>query len=99
MDVTLLFFDGCPNAMIARERLSEVFDRLGLDPSWITYRRIETCEEAERLNFRGSPSILIDDIDHFAEPNSPIGLSCRIYRTGAGTEGAPSVDDLTALLS
>ena len=98
MDVTFLSFDGCPNAAIAGQRLAEAFDRLGLDPSVITYATVDTAEEAERLAFRGSPSILINGTDPFAEPDSPVGLSCRIYRNDAGTEGAPSVDDLVALL-
>ena len=98
MDVTFLSFDGCPNAVIARQRLAEAFERLGVDPSVITYATVDTPEEAERLGFRGSPSILINGTDPFADNVSPVGLSCRIYRTEAGTEGAPSVDELTALL-
>jgi len=98
MDVTFLSFDGCPNAMIARQRLAEAFDRLGLDPSVITYATVDTPEEAQRLAFRGSPSILINGTDPFADNDSPVGLSCRIHRTDAGTEGAPSVDELTAVL-
>lgn len=42
--------------------------------------RVETIEEAERLGFHGSPSILVDGVDVFAEP-AGVGLSCRIYRT------------------
>lgn len=99
MDVTFLYFDGCPNSEVARERLAEALDRLGLDPSVVTYATVETTEEAERLGFRGSPSILIDGTDPFAADESPVGLSCRIYRTNAGVEGAPTVDALTTALS
>ncbi len=98
MDVSLLSFDGCPNAAIARQRLAEAFESLGLDVSVITYATVDTVEEAERVTFRGSPSILVNGSDPFAEPDSPVGLSCRIYRTDAGTEGAPSVDELIAVL-
>ena len=94
MGVTLLSFHACPNAVIARQRLAEAFERLGLDPSVITYATVDTPEKAKRLAFRGSPSILINGTD----PDSLVGLSCRIYRTDAGTDGAPSVDALTALL-
>lgn len=98
MDVTFLSFDGCPNAELARRRLAEALGRVGLDPSVVTYATVETPEEAERLAFRGSPSILVDGTDPFADDDSPVGLSCRIYRTGAGVEGAPSLDELTAAL-
>lgn len=98
MDVTLLTLDGCPNAVIARQRLTEAFDRLGLDPAAITYATVDSGDAAERLGFRGSPSILINGTDHFAGHDSPVGLSCRIYRTDTGIDGAPSVDQLTALL-
>lgn len=98
MDVTLLTLDGCPNAATAKQRLMEAFDRLGLDPAAITYATVDNGEAAERVGLRGSPSILIDGTDPFADDDNPVGLSCRIYRTDTGIDGAPSVDELTALL-
>lgn len=98
MQVTFLSIDGCPNADLARRRLVEALDRLDLDPAIVTFSTVHTTEEAEPLRFRGSPSILIDGIDPFADEAAPVGLSCRIYRTEFGIEGAPSVAALAEAL-
>ena len=54
--------------------------------------------EAERLGFRGSPTILLDGRDPFAATGDPVGLSCRVYRNEEGLEGAPSLARLRAAL-
>jgi hypothetical protein len=64
----------------------------------LTFQRVETPEEAERLAFRGSPTILVNGVDPFAEPGTPIGLACRVYRTPAGGDGAPTLSQLTEAL-
>ena len=64
----------------------------------VTRRRVETLEEAERVGFHGSPSILVDGVDLFAEPGAGVGLSCWVYRTPDGLSGAPTVEQLRAAL-
>ena len=59
---------------------------------------IETPEAAEQYGFRGSPTIIIDGSDPFADPDAPIGLSCRVYATEDGYAGSPSLDQLRAAL-
>ncbi|GAC1596023.1 MAG: hypothetical protein NVS3B21_19550 [Acidimicrobiales bacterium] len=98
MDLRLMYFDGCPNWTLARDRLREALQAVGADPSEIRLQAVETAEDAERLQFRGSPSILIDGADPFAAPHSPVGLACRIFQTDAGPQGAPSVGQLVAAL-
>lgn len=98
MLVTFLAIDGCPNADLARRRLVEALETLDLDTAIVTFTTVRTTAEAERLRFRGSPSILIDGIDPFAEGAAPVGLSCRMYRTELGIEGAPSVAALADAL-
>ena len=49
--------------------------------------RVDTQERAEALSFRGSPTVLIDGVDPWDDPNAPAGLSCRIYRTADGFAG------------
>lgn len=98
MDVRLLYFDGCPNWMLARDRLVEAVRAVGADPDEIRMEAVETPEEAERLQFRGSPSILIDGSDPFAAPGSPVGLACRRFQTDAGMQGSPSIDQLVAAI-
>ena len=100
MELTLLYFDGCPNSMIAYDRLVIVADELKDVDVTVTRRLVETLEDAERTGFRGSPSILVDGVDLFGEFDAPFGLSCRRYRTPDGPTGAPTVEQLrTALKS
>lgn len=97
MDIDLLYFEGCPSWKVADERLAVIAaDRPDLR---VTRRAVETVEEAERLGFHGSPSILLDGVDVFAEPGATAGLSCRIYRTPAGPAGAPTIEQLRELVS
>jgi len=51
------------------------------------------------VGFHGSPSILVDGVDLFAEPGAGVGLSCRVYRTPEGLSGAPTVEQLRAALA
>lgn len=61
--------------------------------------RVESEVEADRLSFRGSPTILIDGRDPFAVEDAPVGFSCRVYLTDVGYEGSPSVAQLREVLS
>ena len=97
MDVALLYFDGCPNWVEAQQRLTEALTAVGAESA---YRLVPvtTVEDAERLGFRGSPTVLVDGRDPFAESDAPVGLSCRVYRTPDGLRGAPTVEQLVAVL-
>lgn len=95
--VKLLYFQGCPNWEVARVRMEEALGRLGLGGE-IGLQRVETAEEADKLGFRGSPTVLIDGVDPFGDPDAPTGPSCRVYRTEKGVEGAPSVDQFVSVL-
>ena len=61
-------------------------------------RRVHTDADAEALGFSGSPTILVDGIDLFRQPDALVGLSCRLYRTAQGPTGAPSIEQLTTAL-
>ena len=98
MQVTLRYFTECPNWKVAEERLREALRRSGRSVA-IVHEVIETHDQAEQIGFRGSPSVVIDGRDAFPDQAEPIGLSCRIYRTADGPQGAPSVDQLTELLA
>jgi hypothetical protein len=60
---------------------------------------VATPEEAKAIGFPGSPTILIDGRDPFGGESAPVGFACRLYQTPTGLEGAPSVDELFAVLS
>ena len=97
MDITLLYFDDCPNWKIADQRLAAIAaERTDLT---VTRHLVDTLEEAERVGFHGSPSILVDGVDVFAEPGAGVGLSCRVYRTPDGLAGAPTLEQLRAALA
>jgi glutaredoxin len=95
MEVTLLYFDGCPHW--------EAMDRLldGLEPEYgfaIAKRKVSSAEEAEAIQFRGSPTMLVDGVDPFADAGAPVGVSCRVYATPEGLRGTPTVDMVRAAL-
>lgn len=95
-EVTLLYFDGCPSWQTADERLRALAGEFGFD---LRHQKVETPEAAEAFSFRGSPTILVDGRDVFAEGDEPVGLSCRIYQTPEGPAGSPTVEQLRAALT
>jgi len=82
---------------VVDERLSAI----AAERADLTVKRhlVETLEEAERVGFHGSPSILVDGVDVFADPEAGVGLSCRVYRTPDGPAGAPTMEQLRAALA
>lgn len=92
MEITLLYFDDCPNWKVAAERLAAV--TVGRPDISVLHHLVESMEEAERLGFHGSPSILINGVDVFAEAGTGVGLSCRLYQTPDGSAGAPTIAQL-----
>ncbi len=65
----------------------------------LEYQLIDSVEAAERAGFHGSPTILIDGRDPFVTGGEPVGLTCRVYRTDEGPQGAPTVAEFQRLLS
>jgi hypothetical protein len=98
VDVRLLYFDGCPNWREADDRVREALRHVGADPGSVVRTAVTTPEDAERLSFRGSPTTLVNGVDPFADPSAPVGLSCRVYVTPDGLKGAPTVEQLLAVL-
>lgn len=92
MQITLQYFDGCPNWETAADRLTVI----AAERSDVTVSRqlIETQEEAEALDFRGSPTLLADGVPLFSAPEAPPGLSCRVYLTPAGLAGSPTTEQI-----
>ena len=98
VEVTLQFFDGCPYWRALERQLRQALRQLGLPDSTIMLERVETQKDAKRLAFRGSPTVLVDGVDPFADPALPIGLACRVYRTAEGCSGAPTLSQLVEVL-
>jgi hypothetical protein len=97
MRVQLLYFDGCPNYLTTITLLREVLSAGG-SAEEIELVEVGTPEAAERWQFRGSPTILIDGKDPFLDEDAPVGLSCRIYLTPDGLAGSPTASQLSSAL-
>jgi len=95
MEITLQYFDDCPNWQIAEDRVRQVLAELGRPEQEILRQRVETAQEAERVAFGGSPTILVDGADPFAYPAGPAGYACRMYDGDA----APTVGQLRDALA
>ncbi|MCO1597601.1 hypothetical protein M8C17_20830 [Micromonospora sp. RHAY321] len=91
MEVQLLVVEDCPNEGPAALRLRRALDEVGLSTVPITTRVVTSGAEAERLGFLGSPSVLIDGRDPFAEPGCRPGMACRLYRDDTGVSGVPPI--------
>lgn len=92
MEITLQYFDGCPNWKTTAAHLSRLVEE-GLD-GIIGYELIDTFDLAVARGFHGSPTLLIDGVDPFADEDAPVGLACRIYLTEQGPAGSPSLSQL-----
>ncbi|HSN10891.1 MAG TPA: thioredoxin family protein [Propionibacteriaceae bacterium] len=97
MEVTLQYFDDCPSWRITGQRLRAALASAGHSEP-ISYVRVETDEDAERLQFHGSPTILVDGRDPFETSGLTVGLSCRVYRTPAGLAGSPTYEQIVAVI-
>ena len=98
MRITLQYFDGCPNWRVADENLRQALQTAGLSGAVVEYRIVDTVEEAHECRFPGSPTILIDGLDPFADDGTAVGLSCRLFVTEGGLAGAPTVAQLVSAI-
>ncbi len=96
MHIELLYFDGCPSRRIAAGHLRTLSDEF--DDLTFSHTIVDTPELADRYGFRGSPSVLIDGVDPFADETDPVGLSCRLYQTPIGPAGSPTIDQLRLIV-
>jgi len=83
----------CPGIGLLKERLAGL---IGLEG--VSFELIATPDDAARVGFYGSPTILVDGTDPFPGPATTSGLSCRVYRTESGAEPAPSASQLREAL-
>lgn len=95
-DVTVLYFDGCPNWEAADQRLKQL--RAEIDFT-LQYTKVETPEEADQAGFRGSPTVLVDGTDPFVTGDEPTGLACRVYATPDGPQGSPTLEQLRSAIT
>ncbi len=98
VELVVLMVPDCPNAAALEERLAAV---LAEYPAAVVRRRVVIDERAAaEAGMHGSPTLLVNGADPFAEPGQPPSLSCRLYRDGSDSAGpVPSVRELRRVLA
>ena len=81
MRVELLYADGDPAAMPARQNLVEVLTEDAFETP-IQMISIASPDDAALLDMRGSPTIRIDGEDIDPSWDGPVGLDARDYGAG-----------------
>lgn len=94
----MLHVADCPNVALTRARLQAALAQVGVTAS-VREIPVDTEYDAATTGMRGSPTILIDGADPFADGDTAPSLSCRLFRNGHGIEGAPSLDALIEALT
>ena len=92
--VLLLYARGCPNWRALDGLLRQMAVAWGFT---LDRREVVTLEEAQRLGFAGSPTVLINGRDPFPSDGNA-SLSCRLYATETGLRGVPATEGLLAAL-
>ena len=96
MNVELLFWEGCPSHPKALADLRDAMADVGLDPSNIVVREVNTDSDADRERFVGSPTIRVDGLDIQPPREEPFGLdvprlpSSRRPRLAHARPGGPA---------
>jgi len=93
MEIELFYFDGCPAWQNGLQNLKAALKAEGL-VARICLVKVKDDAEATRLNFLGSPSFRADGLDLWPEERERYNLSCRVYPTPQGLDGAPTVEML-----
>jgi hypothetical protein len=90
MRVELLYWDGDPNYMAARQRLVEVLTEDAFETP-IQMISVNSAADAELLAFTGSPTVRIDGADiHPAGAQAPPGLRLRSFPRDDDLDGPAS---------
>ncbi|MFD0344578.1 hypothetical protein ACFVH0_38915 [Streptomyces sp. NPDC127117] len=98
MKIELLVVADCPNEQPAAELIGQALRDVGLPGAGFTTRVIADRGDAVRAGFTGSPTVLVDGRDPFAEEGQEPGLACRVYRSPQGLSGVPPLEELRQAL-
>jgi hypothetical protein len=89
MHVDVLVVPDCPQAETTTHVVRRTLDELGLTDVRVTTTVVTSQAQAEKLGFVGSPTVMIDGRDPFADPARSPGLACRLYRDETALTGTP----------
>jgi hypothetical protein len=99
MRLTILHVPDCPNVATLQNRLAEAIAGHADADVDINRQLVDSEQAARELGMTGSPTLLVDGHDPFAEPGRAASLSCRLYRDETGRiVGAPTVTQLRRAL-
>ena len=98
MTIELLYLDGCPNAVVAQERLRAALRRTGRGDVALDLIHVDGPEHAARLGFTGSPTVRVNGNDPFATGDEKVGYACRVYSGPDGPSGSPTVEQFIEVL-
>jgi hypothetical protein len=98
MQVSVLYFGGCPNWQETGRRVRAALDQAGYTATAVMFVPVESTAEAGAVGLRGSPTITVDGEDLLPARLPPVGLSCRLYPTTNGPAGVPDLADIIAAL-
>lgn len=93
----MLTVPDCPHRVATLDRLREALALTGRSDVVVSQRQVNDLDEALAAGMLGSPTILVEGRDIFDSSAEP-SLSCRLYRSDAGLDGAPSVAALVDAL-
>jgi len=97
VELTVLAVPGCPNAPELERRLAAAL--AGRPAVRVARQVITSPDEAARWQMHGSPTLLVNGRDPFAEPGTSPAVACRLYRAEDGRlDGAPALDALRRVL-
>jgi hypothetical protein len=97
--VTLQYMPDCPNWQTTHVRLRQALRTMGLEDCHVQLVEVSTWEQATTIGFRGSPTVLINGLDPFADDGAQVGLTCRMFVTPDGRALAPTVEQLVGALA
>lgn len=97
MELIVVAVPDCPNAPVLEQRLAAALaDRPAVK---VTRQVITSPAEAAQWQMHGSPTLLINGRDPFAEPGAVPAMTCRLYPGEAGRlDGAPTLAALRRIL-
>ena len=98
MRIEVISVPDCPHTVAAVARVREALAIAGRSDAVVTERTVEDASAAGPAGMLGSPTILVDGRDPFATGGPEASLSCRLYPSADGFEGAPSLAALIEVL-
>lgn len=84
--IDLVYFEGCPNAVKARENLRSAIELAGAGVEWAEWD-LMADGTPEQYRTHGSPTVLVNGRDVTGEGHGAVAMACR-------ADGAPSVETI-----